>query len=55
MTRCRLAALLAAAFVAGMFLQAWRMLRMPIDEYHSARMGLEESLAECKQERDRDV
>lgn len=46
MGKCRLAALLFVAFVAGMLYQTWAMVRMDIDEYHTARMEIEDRLRE---------
>lgn len=41
--------LVVAAFVAGMLFNTWRMVRVPIDEYHEVRMDIEEKLDEMEE------
>lgn len=48
-SRWKLLAVIAAAFAAGMLFNTWRMVRVPIDEYHTARMDIEEKLAEIEE------
>lgn len=48
-SKCRLAALLALAFVVGMIYQSWRMVRMDIGEYHTIRMEIEDRLDEIRE------
>ncbi|QLH83207.1 hypothetical protein [Halosimplex pelagicum] len=38
-----------AGVLFGMVIQTWRMVRIPIDEYHAARMDIEERLAEMEE------
>lgn len=43
----RLRWFLLGFFVGGLF-QTWRMIRLPIDEYHEARMEIEENISEIR-------